>query len=221
MYLELLKNFCLKDPMSISPLYGESIYSVLAGEGSFVLKKIDKKLWGHEKIVEEHRLLAYLVAARIPVAYPLKTRWNATYLELEEYYYVLMPELSHCPMDFFSSESSRLYYEIGCSLANLHKALAGYPFPVNSYTIDPLDSLLKDIIPGLIVQRDHGFSICASILSISSNGRWATRKKRKRSCPFTVELWTDIIRSIHCQIRNGWHSGICCYMCNCHFIIGN
>lgn len=149
MDLDFLKPFAIKTPCSINQLHGEHIWLVESAEGQYILKKINKKFWGLEKLLEEHRLLEYLSSSGVPVACPVKVNSADTYFEREDSIYVLMPKLMNNPMDFFSPQSRRMYVAIGRAIAALHKALAVYPCPINSFTIDPYRVLYQDIIPEL------------------------------------------------------------------------
>lgn len=146
---EILKCYALREPVSVSPLHKDNVFSVRTGDGEYILKKEPAAARGPAKIEEEHRLLRYLSRSGVPVACPVETADGASFILREDELYVLMPRLAHTPGDFFSPGSGVLYRNIGKAVAGLHAALALYPCEIRSFVIEPYANLYNRILPDL------------------------------------------------------------------------
>lgn len=121
---------------------GRDLWPVTAEDGAqYFLKRLGP--WRNLPLADEARVLRYLSAQGIGVAEFLPTDAATLYAGEIEESWVLMPKLANDHFD--ATELVALEGTIGRELAKLHRALAGYPWPVHSYTEQLRESLAGDL----------------------------------------------------------------------------
>ena len=133
---------------TVNLIWKDTVYLVKSKEGEFILKRVLNDNGRLDRMFEEHQLLNYLYEMSVPVAYPLKTKNGCTYLEADNYLYVLTPKIPNDGADFFS-QSHSIYTDIGRSIAHFHKAIATYPNTLQRWNVEPYNTLYQDIAPEL------------------------------------------------------------------------
>ncbi|WP_152360248.1 phosphotransferase enzyme family protein [Microlunatus speluncae] len=100
-----------------------------ADDRRYVLKRLGP--WRNLPLADEARVLRHLSTSGVLVAEFLITERAALLAHPAEHPYVLMPLLPNDP--FTATELVDLEERIGAAVAHLHRALASYPWPANSY----------------------------------------------------------------------------------------
>jgi Ser/Thr protein kinase RdoA (MazF antagonist) len=85
------------------------------------------------RLAEQHQILSYLAERGLPVACPLVTDDGQIYAEVDDAIYALTPMLPAENIDV--TGNSRLFREIGRTIARLHLALYDCPFDIASWHI--------------------------------------------------------------------------------------
>lgn len=103
------------------------VYDVRLEDDSHVVAKFYRpERWGREAILEEHRYLADLLEAEIPVCAPLEFPHGGTLHEVEGIFYAVWPRTGGRAPDELSDESLSV---LGRLLARIHNAGAGRDAP--------------------------------------------------------------------------------------------
>lgn len=97
---------------------------------AFVLKCL-KEAASAEQVDSERRVLTHLQAAGVPVAVPLLTDDGRAFVEHQGRLYTLAPALLN--EDHNSYDTPRTYRNLGAAIGRLHKALATYPYEIQSW----------------------------------------------------------------------------------------
>lgn len=120
---------------------GRQLWPVTSSDGRrFVLKHIGP--WRNLPLADQARVLAHLSASGILVAPFLLTEDATMYAGDADHSFVLLPWIDHDPvLTVRSPEHERL---VGGALAELHSALAAYPWTANSYTEGFIDDLASE-----------------------------------------------------------------------------
>lgn len=122
---------------------GRELWPITAEDGSrYFLKRLGP--WRNLPLADEARVLRHLAMLGVPVAEFIPTDRALLYAGEVEDSFVLMPRLAND--SFHPDELVTLEATIGGALAELHLALAAYPWPVNSYTENVGEALLGDLM---------------------------------------------------------------------------
>lgn len=112
---------------------GRDLWPVMAEDGArYFLKRLGP--WRNLPLADEARILRHLARQGIPVAEFEFTDHATLYAGEAEESYVLLPHLVHDP--FTVADLVSLAGTIGGAVAELHLALASYPWGANSYSED-------------------------------------------------------------------------------------
>lgn len=124
------------------------VYDVRLDDGSHVVAKFYRPgRWSREAILDEHRLLAALVDAEIPVCAPLTFPDGDTLHEIEDIHYAIWPRTGGRSPDEFSDDQIAI---LGHMLARIHVIAADLGAPnrrtldVDSVPLEALDRLEED-----------------------------------------------------------------------------
>lgn len=147
------------------PLHDKgTVHTVTAEDGPrYVLKEIVTEIGDvprAERLVAQARVLRHLQAAGVPVAAPLWTDDDRLFAEQDGRLFTLSPLLptgSGLPNTSPEHLGPR-YGRVGAAIARLHRALATYPRPIPSWTMDlprrvygeSLPRLARRLAPGLL-----------------------------------------------------------------------
>lgn len=140
-----------EDVRSVKHFSGRELWLLKAEDGTeYFLKRLGP--WRNLPLADEARVLRFLSQQGIRVAEFLPTERAMLYAGEVEDSFVLMPKL---PGDTFrSAELLDLEDTIGHAVAELHVALAKYPWSANSYTEDLVGSLERDLmLPSTVAGR--------------------------------------------------------------------
>ncbi len=125
------------------------------------------------KLAAEAGVLRHLQARGIGVAVPELTDGGQPYQIVGDRYYTLSPEVPSDPDE--SAPPERVYRSFGAAIARLHEALASYPGPIYSWTMDMppriLDEAARDILQGLDEQQLAAFQPALEALRQPITGR--------------------------------------------------
>jgi Ser/Thr protein kinase RdoA (MazF antagonist) len=149
----------------LEPMTGtnSALWRVRAADGGrYVLKRLDAD--PPAKLADQQRILLHLQARGVPVAPAIPTDDAQLLARSIEHQYALYPELQadHTNHDL-APDAAAICYEVGEAIAKLHKALAAYPHPVESFHNDlsrtyetlyrhlPADLMARTVEP----RRDH------------------------------------------------------------------
>jgi Ser/Thr protein kinase RdoA (MazF antagonist) len=141
----------------ISP--GRDLWPVTAEDGArYFLKRLSP--WRNLPLADEARILMHLAWQGVRVAEFLPTDRATLYAAEAEDSFILIPRLANDHFDVVELVS--LEEKIGGALAELHLALARYPWPANSYTETLGESLEReqelmlppDVAEGFARRRD-------------------------------------------------------------------
>ncbi len=110
------------------------VYDVRLEDGNHVVAKFYRPgRWSRETILDEHRLLAALVDAEIPVCAPLKFPDGETLHEIEDIYYAIWPRTGGRSPDEFADDQIEV---LGRLMARIHTIAADIGAP-HRRTLDP------------------------------------------------------------------------------------
>ncbi|MGO1976510.1 phosphotransferase enzyme family protein [Brachybacterium tyrofermentans] len=127
---------------SLGPeLPARQLWPVTSGDGrKFVLKHVGP--WRNLPLADQARILSHLSSSGVLVAPFLVTENAAVYAGDADESFVLIPWIDHDSAP--SGRSSEREFLVGGALAELHVALANYPWPANSYTEGFLAALASE-----------------------------------------------------------------------------
>lgn len=145
----------LGDHPKAEPDPERGLWSVIATDSRrYVLKRLSP--WRNLPIADEARVLRHLATNGVPVAEFMITEQAALVAGDGEHSYVLMPWL---PTDVFASARLvDLDEVVGAAVAELHRALAAYPWPIASYREHLVEALNEELALPPDVQRS--FAAC-------------------------------------------------------------
>ena len=119
------------------------LWPVTAEDGArYFLKRLGP--WRNLPLADEARILTHLARQGVPVAEFLPTERATLYAGAVEDSFVLIPRLASD--HFGATELVFLGETIGRALAELHLALARYPWPANSYVENLSESLEQELM---------------------------------------------------------------------------
>ena len=122
---------------------GRELWPVTAEDGAqYFLKRLGP--WRNLPVADEARILAHLARLGVRVAEFLPTDRATLYAGEVEDSFILIPRLASD--HFNAAELVSLEEKIGGALAELHLALARYPWPANSYAEQLSESLEQDLM---------------------------------------------------------------------------
>jgi len=122
---------------------GRDLWPVTAEDGSrYFLKRLGP--WRNLPLADEARILRFLALQGIPVAEFMPADDARLYAGEIEDSFVLMPALANDP--FPPPDLVHLEPKIGEALADLHRALARYSWPANSYVEGLAQSLAGNLV---------------------------------------------------------------------------
>lgn len=113
----------------------------------FILKDVAGKP-GAGRAESEYRLLRHLEASGVPVAVPIPSDAGELSVKERGSTYLLYPSL---PVDDTLPPGGmrEVYANVGAALARLHRALAAYSGPVDSWTMDLPRAVFEEAVPRL------------------------------------------------------------------------
>ena len=112
---------------------GRALWPVTAANGArYLLKRLGP--WRNLPLADEARILQHVARRGVPVAEFVPTDRATLYAGEIEESFVLMPRLANDPCT--AAELVPVEPAIGAAVAHLHRALASYPWPSNSYAED-------------------------------------------------------------------------------------
>jgi Ser/Thr protein kinase RdoA (MazF antagonist) len=134
------------------------VYEVeLDDERRLVVKFYRPGRWSRETILDEHRFLADLAEAEVPVVAPMDLGTGGTLSEIEGIYYAAFPKVRGRSLDELDAEHRR---QIGRTIGRMHAVGAARPalhrpkVGVEHYIHEPLGILMAgDFIPGTLAPR--------------------------------------------------------------------
>lgn len=137
-------NTLLGDHVSIgSEDIGRELWPVIAGDGSqYFLKRLGP--WRNLPVADEARVVRWLSRQGIDVAEFMITDHATLFAGPVEDSFVLIPCIASDRLD--PPEVLQAEHGIGEAIARLHKALAAYPWPANSYREQLIDTVLGDLL---------------------------------------------------------------------------
>lgn len=100
---------------------------------------------GPRKLASDIAVLRHLKTCGLPVALPEPTDDGQPFLQHGGKCYTLTPELPNAPDE--TAPRDQVYRNIGAAVARLHNALASYPDPVASWTMDLPPRIMEDALP--------------------------------------------------------------------------
>jgi len=122
---------------------GRELWPVIAADGShYFLKRLGP--WRNLPVADEARVLCWLARQGVDVAEFVITDRARLYAGEVEDSYVLIPRIAADPLD--PAEVLATEEQVGIKIAELHQALARYPWPVNSYSEDLAGAVAGDLL---------------------------------------------------------------------------
>lgn len=122
---------------------GRELWPITAEDGThYFLKRLSP--WRNLPVADEARVLRWLSQQHIGVAEFMITEHAKLTAERAEDSFILIPRLANDQLT--PIETLDLEETIGKSIAQLHQALASYPWPANSYRERLTDTLLGDLL---------------------------------------------------------------------------
>lgn len=143
---------------------GRDLWPVTAEDGArYFLKRLSP--WRNLPLADEARILRHLAGQGVGVAEFLPTDRATLYAEYVGESFILIPRLASD--GFSAAEIVALEEKIGGALADLHRALAMYPWPANSYTEGLGESLMGNLAlpPDIAGQLDPRRAAMAAALA--------------------------------------------------------
>lgn len=96
--------------------------------------------------VAEFRVLTHLQRHEVPVALPIVTDGGSLFVSVNDRQWTLLPYLPQQAGIFeLGPDASATAYAVGAAIGGLDKALAGYPWPVDSYLDDPIKVVTESL----------------------------------------------------------------------------
>lgn len=165
------------------------VYDVRLDDGKHVVAKFYRPgRWGRETILDEHRLLAALVDAEIPVCAPLTFPDGETLHEIEDIYYAIWPRTGGRSPDELADDQVEM---LGRLMARIHSVAADLGAP-NRRTLD------ADSVP-------------LQALDLLQEGDWlppSCAARYERAVESLVETYRERSRDIEIQpIHGDCHAG--------------
>lgn len=121
---------------------GRELWPVSADDGShYFLKRLGP--WRNLPVADEARVLHWLAQQGVDVAEFVITDEARLYAGEVEDSFVLIPRMASDPLD--PSEVLAAEEQVGIKIAELHQALARYPWSVNSYAEDLVGAALGEL----------------------------------------------------------------------------
>ncbi len=178
---------------------GQDLWPVTAEDGArYFLKRLGP--WRNLPLADEARILRHLARQGVRVAEFLPTDRVTLYAGEVEESFILIPRLASD--HFNAAELVSLEEKIGGALAELHLALARYPWPANSYAEQLRESLEEelmlppDIAEGFARRRGSMIAALADLPTQLIHGDLTPENVRSRqehclaaSCPTTTRCW--------------------------------
>lgn len=125
------------------PAEGRDLWPVTASDDApYLLKRLGP--WRNLPLADEVRVLAHVARHGLPVAEFIPTDGATLFAGAIEDSFVLMPRLAQDA--FTAAELASHEATIGRAVGHLHRVLAQYPWPTNSYTEDLAGSLRRDLL---------------------------------------------------------------------------
>ena len=127
------------------------VFRVTAGAQAFILKEVGTiNPHGNvpRKLAADLAAWQFLHSEGIPVALPISTDNDQTYIHSEGHYYCLFPELPSNPDPAAPLEQVQVH--IGAAIARLHRALAAYTGKIYSWTMDLPPRILEEAVPVIL-----------------------------------------------------------------------
>ncbi len=200
---------------------GRDLWPVTAEDGArYFLKRLGP--WRNLPVVDEARILWHLARQGVRVAEFLPTDRATLYAGKVEDSFILIPRLAS---DHFNpAELVALEEKIGGALAELHLALARYPWPANSYAEDLGKSLEQelmlppDVAEGFARRRGSMIAALADLPSQLIHGDLTPENVLLRRpeavsgfidfdhLPLAPRIW-DIAKYLSRRIRLRWRQG--------------
>ena len=120
----------------------------VCGRPALVLKQLPEYPAGVEPVVE-YRVLSHLQGSGVSVALPIVTDTGTILASVDDRDWSLLPYLPHQSENHeLGPEASETAFLIGAAIAHLGRALADYPYVVESFVDDP-GKILAEALPQL------------------------------------------------------------------------
>ena len=200
---------------------GRELWPVTAQDGTqYFLKRLGP--WRNLPLADEARILRYLASHGVRVAEFLPTDRATLYAADLEESFILIPNLANDHFD--ATEIVSMEEKIGGTVAELHLALAAYPWSANSYSENLSESLQQELdLPPEIAEeftRRRGSMIVAlaDLPTQLIHGDMTPENvllKRPAAVsgfidfdhlPLAPRIW-DIAKYLSRRVRLGWRAG--------------
>jgi len=200
---------------------GRDLWPVTAEDGArYFLKRLGP--WRNLPLADEARVLSHVARQGVRVAEFLPTDHATLYAGEVEESFVLIPRLASD--HFTATELVSLEEKIGGALAELHLALARYPWPANSYAEQLRESLEQDLMlppdvaEGFARRRGPMTAALADLPTQLIHGDLTPENVVLRRpgvvsgfidfdhLPLAPRIW-DIAKYVSRRIRLGWRHG--------------
>jgi len=197
------------------------LWPITAEDGArYFLKRLGP--WRNLPVADEVRILQHLARQGVPVAEFLPTDRATLYAGAVEDSFVLIPRLASD--HFGATELVSLEETIGRALAELHLALARYPWPANSYAENLGESLEQelmlppDVAEGFARRRESMTAALADLPTQLIHGDLTPENVLLRRpgvvsgfidfdhLPLAPRIW-DIAKYLSRRIRLRWRQG--------------
>lgn len=133
----------LGEPEIGAKMPGRGLWPVFSEHGRrCLLKRLSP--WRNLPEADEARVLQHLAASGVPVAGFMITDRGGSFAEVDDRRYFLLSWLDHD--DLPAAELIKVEEAAGRAAAGLHRALADYPWPANSYTEKLIDALEGELL---------------------------------------------------------------------------
>ncbi len=132
------------------------VFRVQGPEQIFILKEaglINPQGNVPRKLAADAGVLRHLHAQGVGVAVPEATDDGQPYIQRDGRYYTLCVEIPSAPDE--NAPLDRVYRNTGAAIASLHRALASYPGPVFSWTMDLPRRILDEAVPVILRHQNE------------------------------------------------------------------